>query len=226
MEEIEPRIIELSIIIPTLNEAGNIEPLLAGIEEALVDVSWEVVFVDDDSKDPTRSIVMQRAQKDPRVRLIHRIGRRGLASAVIEGILSTSAPTIAVMDADMQHDERLLPKLIAPLFAGEADVAIATRYTASGGVGDWSQTRHFMSRFASRLSRMIVKAELSDPMSGFFAITRPAFDRAVRQLTGQGYKILLDLLTSSPQQLRIRELPYVFRTRVHGEIKLDALVVL
>src|SRR5262245_8262128 len=215
---------DLTIIVPTLNEAPNIEALLTKIETALAGVRWEVIFVDDDSQDRTRDIVLQRCRIDPRVRLIHRIGRRGLSSAVVEGILSTSTPYVAVIDADMQHDERLLRPMLEAVRNGEADLAIGTRYAKEGGVGDWDARRQAISRVATLLSRLVVKVDLSDPMSGFFMIRREVFDAAVRGLSAQGYKILLDIIASSLGPLRIKEFPYVFRPRQHGESKLDALV--
>ena len=211
---------------PTLNEASNIEALLSKIETALADVRWEVIFVDDDSQDSTRDVILQRCRIDPRVRLVHRIGRRGLSSAVVEGILSSSTRYVAVIDADMQHDERLLRPMLEALEGGECDLAIGTRYAAEGGVGDWTERRQTISQIATTLSRLVVKVRISDPMSGFFVIRRNLFDSVVRQLSIQGYKILLDIITSAPSSLRIKEFPYVFRSRQHGESKLDPLVSL
>ncbi|CAN5247939.1 glycosyltransferase family 2 protein [soil metagenome] len=217
---------EVAIVVPTFNEQDNIVPLLDKIEAALPDVEWEAVFVDDDSKDRTSDVILQRCRIDPRVRIIKRIGRRGLSSAVVEGILSTSTPFVAVIDADMQHDERLLRSMLAALRGDEVDLAIGTRYTAEGGLGDWDTRRQVISRFATSLARLVVKSNLSDPMSGFFMIRREAFEAAMRNLSTQGYKILLDIVASSPRPLRIKEFPYVFRSRQHGESKLDALVSL
>jgi len=216
----------LAIVVPTLNEAANIEALLSRIESALAGVRWEIIFVDDDSQDRTRDIVLQRCRIDPRVRLVHRIGRRGLSSAVVEGILSSSTRYVAVIDADLQHDERLLRPMLEALQGGECDLAVGTRYATEGGVGDWAERRQTISQIATRLSRLVVKVKISDPMSGFFVIRRDLFDTVVRGLSVQGYKILLDIITSSPSSLRIREFPYVFRSRQHGESKLDPLVSL
>jgi dolichol-phosphate mannosyltransferase len=217
---------ELAIVIPTLNEAANIEALLAKIEATLAGVRWEIIFVDDDSQDRTRDIILQRCRIDPRVRLVHRIGRRGLSSAVVEGILSSSTRCVAVIDADMQHDERLLRPMLEAIQSGECDLAVGTRYATDGGVGDWAERRQTISQIATTLSRLVVKVNISDPMSGFFMIRRDLFDTVVRGLSVQGYKILLDIITSAPKSLRIREFPYVFRSRQHGESKLDPLVSL
>ena len=210
------------VVIPTFAEIDNIEPLLARLECALDGIDWEAVFVDDDSPDGTAAFVRHLAQTDRRIRCVHRIGRRGLSTAVIEGMLATSAPYLAVIDADMQHDEMLLPRMLATLKAEALDVVIASRYAASGGIGEWDRRRARLSSFATRLSRLIVSAELTDPMSGFFMITRPAFESAVRRLSGQGFKILLDLFASSPAPFRFAELPYTFAERRHGESKFGA----
>lgn len=219
-------IAELSVIIPTFNEFDNVAPLLEKLERALTGIHWEAVFVDDDSPDGTSALLRQHARTDPRVRVVQRIGRRGLSSAVVEGILSTSTPYIAVIDADMQHDERLLPKMFDILSHDEADLVVGSRYVAEGGVGDWTKSRQRISHAATLLSHLVMKAPLADPMSGFFMITREAFETAVRALSIQGYKILLDIVASASPALRVKELPYVFKSREHGESKLDTLVSL
>lgn len=215
---------ELSIVVPTFNERENVPELIERLSALLEDVRWEIVFVDDDSADGTVDALRQAAQADPRVRLLHRINRRGLSSAVVEGIQSSSAPFVAVMDADLQHDESILPDMLARLRAGSCDVVVGSRYTEGGGVGDWSKERIGISQFATKLSRLVIKSDLSDPMSGFFMLRRAAFDKAVRNLSTQGYKILLDILASTKEPLRVEEVPYTFRSRVHGESKLDSAV--
>lgn len=220
-----PGVAELAIIIPTLNEAGNIDPLLARLDRVLAGIAWEVVFVDDDSTDATRVAIREAERRDPRVRALHRIGRRGLASACIEGALATSAPYVAVMDADLQHDEGLLPDMFRVLTSEPLDLVVGSRYIAGGGFGDLSRGRVRISGLATRISRRILKADVADPMSGFFMIRREAFDAAVRNLSGMGFKILMDLFASSPRPLRFRELAYEFRARSHGDSKLDSLAV-
>jgi dolichol-phosphate mannosyltransferase len=147
-----------------------------------------------------------------------------LSTACIEGVLASSAPFLAVMDADLQHDETLLPRMLGALKSEALDIVIGSRYAAGGGVGDWDQSRARISDLATRLSRLVVKADLRDPMSGFFMMRRPAFEAAARDLSGQGFKILIDLFASSPRPLAFKELPYQFRLRQHGESKLDTLV--
>ena len=217
--------VELTVVIPTYNERENIDPLLERLGSALRGVAWECIFVDDDSPDGTADKVRAIARADARVRCVQRIGRRGLSTAVIEGIQASSAPFVAVIDADMQHDETLLPRMLEAIKTDELDIVIGSRHVEGGGVGEWDKGRVAMSDFAARLARLVVSVHLSDPMSGFFLMTRPAFESAVRKLSGQGFKILLDLFASSPAPFRFKELPYTFRQRVHGESKLDTFVV-
>ena len=220
----KPKPPELAIVIPTFNERDNIAAVLEKTEQALPGVPWEVIFVDDDSFDGTSSVLRRACRNDPRVRALQRIGRRGLASAVVEGVLSTSTPYVAVMDADMQHDERLLASMLSALRQDQADLIIGSRYKEHGGLGDLEDHRRKISQFATRLSRLMIKADLTDPMSGFFMCRREVFEKSVRSLSLQGYKILLDLIASSEPKPRMLELPYVFRSRLHGESKLDSLV--
>jgi dolichol-phosphate mannosyltransferase len=215
---------ELTVVVPTLNERDNIEPLIDLLDGALDAVSWEVIFVDDDSADGTAKRIREISRRDRRVRCLQRIGRRGLTTACIEGALAASAPYIAVMDADMQHDENLLPEMLAMLKSETVDLVVGSRYVAGGGTGGLGAARANISVFATRLSRIICKVEIADPMSGFFMLRRDVLEGVLRRLSGQGFKMLLDIIASSPRSLRIRELPYVFRERQRGESKLDVLV--
>ena len=166
-----------------------------------------MIFVDDDSRDGTPEQVREIGRIDPRVRCLQRIGRRGLSTACIEGILASASPYIAVMDADLQHDEALLPAMLSTLRNEPYDLVVGSRYVDGGGVGQWDSTRANISGFATRLSRMICKAEIADPMSGFFMLKREVFERAMRKLSGQGFKILLDLMASSPSRRASRNCP-------------------
>ena len=213
--------VELSVIVPTFNERTNVLELLERLRRCLAGHHWEVIFVDDDSPDGTAQLVREIGQHDIRVRCIQRIGRRGLSSACIEGMLASSAPSVAVIDGDLQHDEALLPSMLEKLRQGETDIVIGTRYAPGGGLGEWNQSRAAISRFATRLSRLVLKADLSDPMSGFFMLRREVIEICVRKLSGIGFKILVDILASSPRPLSFVELPYKFRTRKMGESKLD-----
>ena len=211
----------VSVVVPTFNEVGNVSELVRRLALHLREIAWEVIFVDDDSPDGTADCVRALARHDPRVRCIQRIGRRGLSSACIEGVMASSAPYVAVMDADLQHDESILPQMLRALQAPGVDIAVGSRYAAGGSIGQWDAGRATISRLATRLSHMVVPAQLQDPMSGFFMMRRDAFMARARQLSALGFKILLDLFASSRQPLRFVEIPYVFGVRQSGDSKLD-----
>jgi dolichol-phosphate mannosyltransferase len=217
---------ELTLVIPTFNERENVPVLLERLSATLVGIAWEVVFVDDDSPDGTADLLRSLARRHPNVRCLHRIGRRGLASACVEGVMSSAAPYVAIMDADLQHDESLLPKMFEALRGERLDIVVGSRFSGGGNVTSMSDLRIRLSGVANHLARLVVKAELSDPMSGFFMLRRPVFDAAVRRLSAQGFKILVDLFASSPKPLAFKELGFTFRERRHGESKLDSLVAI
>jgi len=221
-----PGPVELSVIVPTYNERGNVAPLVTRLEATLAGVAWEAVFVDDDSPDGTAREVKTIAARDPRVRCLRRVNRRGLAGACIEGILGSSAPYVAVIDADLQHDETLLPRMLDSLKSGRSDLVVATRFGAGGSAQAMSPTRESGSRLARRLAWMLGGVALSDPMSGFFAIRRDRFEPLAASLSPDGFKILLDIVTRARGTLRVAEEPYSFGSRVYGKSKLDARVVL
>lgn len=214
----------LSIVVPTFRERDNVAELVRRLDATLAGVAWEVVFVDDDSPDGTADVVRAIGRVDPRVRCVQRIGRRGLSSACVEGVLATSAELVAVMDADLQHDETILPEMMRAIREQGADVAVGSRYVSGGGIGEWDEGRARISRAATRLSRVVVPEGLKDPMSGFFMLRRDVFMDAVRRLSSLGFKILVDLFASSPRALRFVEVPYRFRERHAGESKLDGRV--
>ncbi len=216
---------ELSVIVPTFNESENVREVVKRLAHCLADVSWEVIFVDDNSPDGTADLVRSLNSTDPRVRIVHRIGRRGLSTACVEGILASSAPYVAVMDADLQHDERILPEMLKAVREKGYEVAVGSRYVAGGSMGDWGENRQAMSRFATKLSSLVTRAELKDPMSGFFLLRREVLHEAVGNLSGIGFKILLDIFASVKRPLKFIEIPYTFRTRHAGESKLDSFAV-
>ena len=218
--------LELTVVIPTLNEAGNVQPLLEKLGVALAGIEWEAIFVDDGSTDGTPDLLTSIAQNDRRVRMVRRIGRRGLSSAVVEGALASTTPIIAVIDADLQHDERILPDLYKAIAKDGNELAIGTRYAGNGSTGEWDDKRLKISRFATALASPIMKTRLSDPMSGFFAVRRDVLLEAAPGLSNVGYKILLDLVASSPRPLKLAEVGYTFGTRQSGESKLDEMVAL
>lgn len=211
------------IIIPTFEERDNVQPLFERLRAVMAGRAWEAIFVDDNSQDGTPEEVLRLTNGYPNVRLIRRFGRRGLSSAAIEGMMATSAPVVAVMDADMQHDEAALPRLLDCIDEG-ADLALGTRYDGNGSIGDWGAGRARISRFATALASRFNHNPVSDPMSGFIAVRQNLIVELMPRLSIIGFKLLLDILMSSPRKLEIREVPYQFRTRVAGESKLDATV--
>jgi dolichol-phosphate mannosyltransferase len=217
---------ELAVVVPTLNEAGNIHPLLERLARALRGKAFEVIFVDDDSADGTGELIRKAAAVRPNVRGLRRIGRRGLSSACIEGMLATSAPYIAVIDADLQHDERLLAPMLARLKSEPLDIVVASRFMEGGSLGPLSKSRERLSRLGNRVSRLISRVDLSDPMSGYFMLRREVLDEVVHRLSGKGFKLLLDIFASAPRPLRFAELPLCFGPRHSGKSKLDTLVAL
>ncbi|KAB8124044.1 polyprenol monophosphomannose synthase [Komagataeibacter medellinensis] len=216
----------LSIIIPCYNERGNVEPLVRAVEQAVTHPHWELIFVDDNSPDGTIGEIWRLAQLDSRVRGILRVGRRGLSSAVIEGVLSSSAPVVAVMDGDMQHDERLLEQMFDAIHNQGYDVAIGSRHVEGGdNSGLANAWRLFLSNTGIRIAQCFLSVRVSDPMSGFFAVRRDLFVNSVANLSGTGFKILLDMLMAQKTTPRVIELPFVFRSRHEGESKMDSKVL-
>lgn len=217
---------ELSIIVPTFNERDNVTVLYRRLEATLVNVAWEVVFVDDNSPDGTSDVVRALAQQDSRVRCIRRIGRRGLSGACIEGILASSAPYAAVIDADLQHDETQLPKMLLLLASDKADLVVGSRYIEGYKSEGFNKQRAGASALATEFARKLLRVEIADPMSGFFMICRDRFEQLAPKLSVHGFKILLDLVASAQGNLRAVEIPYTFGARQHGESKLDSMVAL
>ena len=217
---------QLSVVVPTFNERDNVTTLYRRLETALTGLAWEVVFVDDNSPDGTWDVVRGLARQDNRVRCIRRIGRRGLSGACIEGILASSAPCAAVIDADLQHDETQLPKMLALLQTDQIDLVVGSRYIEGGSADSFNKQRAGASQLATEVAKRALRVEIADPMSGFFMIRRDRFEQLAPQLSTQGFKILLDVVATARGTLRIKEIPYTFGARLHGESKLDSMVAL
>jgi dolichol-phosphate mannosyltransferase len=217
---------ELTIVVPTFNESANIPLLVERLAQLLTSCDWEVIFVDDNSPDGTAAAARTIGENDSRVRCIRRIGRRGLAGACLEGMLASQARYVAVMDADLQHDEGLLVPMLEALRAGRADVAVASRYLYGGSAAGLSKQRSRVSRGSNGLVRLLLGIDLTDPMSGHFMIRRDALEAIAPSLSTQGFKILLDILATARGSLRTIELPSTFRERQHGESKLDSKIAL
>jgi dolichol-phosphate mannosyltransferase len=217
---------QLSVVVPTFNERDNVTVLYRRLEATLAGIPWEVVFVDDNSPDGTWEVVRGLARQDSRVRCVRRIGRRGLSGACIEGILASGAPYAAVIDADLQHDETQLPKMVALLQSGEAELVVGSRYIEGGSADSFNKQRAGASQLATEVAKRVLGVKVNDPMSGFFMIRRDSFEQLAPQLSTQGFKILLDIIATARGELRTKEVPYTFGARQHGESKLDSMVAL
>lgn len=215
---------ELSIVLPTYKEKDNVAELIRRLGSALTGIEWEAIFVDDNSPDGTAEAAKRIAATDLRVRCLKRVGRRGLAGACIEGMLSSSAPFVAVMDADLQHDERILAAMLETLRAGKADLVAASRHIEGGSAASFEKSRGTISKFATALTRNVLSAPLSDPMSGFFMMRRDRFDAVAPKLSPVGFKILLDIVATAGPSLRVSEQSYVFGKREQGESKFNVQI--
>lgn len=217
---------ELTVVIPTFNEGENVTSLYRMLVDSLEGIRWEAIFVDDDSPDGTSDIAKQLALADARVRVIQRVGRRGLSSACIEGMLASVSPYVAVMDGDLQHDGTILPDMLNALKTDNTDIVVASRAVGDGSFGALRENRIKLSKFASRLTKSITKVPLSDPMSGYFMLRRRLLEDVFRRLYGHGFKILLDICANASSEPKIVEIPYSMRERRKGESKLTATVAL
>ena len=218
--------LQVAVILPTYNERANLRPLVARLDAAMGDLSWEAIYVDDNSPDGTADEARAIGLEDPRIRVIQRIGRRGLASAAIEGMLATSAPYVAVMDADLQHDPALLPQMLESLTSGEYDLAYASRFAEGASTEEWGRPdRVKASGLANAIARKVTGVDLTDPMSGYFMLPAATLRADAHRLSGVGFKILLDILATVDQPLRVKEFPLNFAARTEGESKLDRTVV-
>ena len=213
----------LSIVIPTYNEIDNIVPLVTSIDKALGSVDYEVIIVDDDSPDLTWKRVEELSRERPRVRVIRRVGRRGLSSAVLEGFDQALGRNLGVMDADLSHDETILPELLKAVEDG-AEMAVGSRRVPGGGATHWPWYRRFTSWGATLMARLALRVKISDPMSGFFVIKRELYDRCRTRLEPTGYKILLEIYCKG-RPARVREVPFVFKDRQQGYSKLTSSVM-
>ncbi|WP_333836986.1 glycosyltransferase family 2 protein [Novosphingobium sp.] len=218
--------LQLAVILPTYNESRNIASMVDRLDKALTGIAWEAIFVDDNSPDGTAEVARGIGRTDPRIRVIERIGRRGLASAAIEGMCATAAPIVAVMDSDHQHDPALLPQMLAAITSGECDVAYASRFAEGASTEAWGRPdRVKASGLANAIARKVTGVQLTDPMSGFFMLPATVLRADAHRLSGVGFKILLDILATVDAPLRVKEFPLHFAARAEGESKLDRTVV-
>lgn len=217
--------LELSVVIPTYNEIENVPILLNLLFEVLKSKSYEIIIVDDNSPDGTWQAVESISKQHPQVKLIRRLEGKGLSSAVIAGMHFSKGACIAVMDADMQHDESILPQMCDKVISERVDICVGSREAPGGGYGDWSLKRKLVSYGARWLAHVSVGTTIKDPMSGFFALSREYFESTIEKINPAGFKILLEFLARGDKPNAV-EVGYTFRTRVHGTTKLNATVAL
>ena len=213
----------LSVVVPTYRESANVPVLFERVKAALEGVTWEMIVVDDDSPDGTSEVAFALAASDSRMRCLRRVNRSGLAGAVVEGWMASSADLVAVIDGDLQHDETILPKMYRALAAGPANLAIGTR-VADEQKGGLSPARQKLSDLGAWFFRRLAGAPVTDPMSGYFMIRREIVARLAPRLSPDGFKILVDVILSAGRGLKIVEVPYRFRKRTAGQSKLTPLV--
>jgi len=210
---------KLALVIPTLREADNIRSVIDQVRAVLdpLAIRYEILIVDDDSRDGTEEIVNAISQIDPRVRLLIRKGQRGLSGAILYGWQNTDASIVGVMDADMQHPPDLLPKLVASALAGH-DLVIGSRYTPGGSLNDWNKLRKLISEAAVAVTWPIQRTGLraKDPMSGFFFVRRQCIERIPFQQSG--FKLLLEILVRANIH-SVDEIPFAFGLRSRGASK-------
>ncbi len=213
----------VSIVLPTFNEGGNIVSMLERLDRALLGVPHELIVVDDDSPDETWRIAQEYAADHPGIHVIRRSTERGLSSAVLAGMRAARGRVLGVIDADGQHDEAILPEMTERVLAG-ADVCIGSRAVEGGGYGDWGRGRRFASWLATAMAHMLLQVKATDPMSGFFVMSRDHYEALQGDVNPRGFKILLEFLSRS--EPTVEEVGYVFRNREEGETKLSRGVVL
>ncbi len=214
----------VSVITPTFNEAENLPILVERLHNALGDVPHEIIVADDDSPDRTWEVAERLADHDPSVKVLRRFHDPGLSASVLDGMAFARGRCLAVIDADLQHDPSILPEMVDLVAGDEADVVVGSRSTMGGGYGDWSLSRRFVSWVATLIARLLLRVPVSDPMSGYFVVSRDAYERTAPHINPRGFKILLEFI-GRDRSLRVREVGYEFANRVHGETKLSRSVI-
>ncbi len=216
---------DLSVVIPSYNEAENIPVLLDRLAAVLQHLDYEIIVVDDDSPDGTWQIVQAIGASDPRVRLIRRTAVKGLSSAVVAGLRESVGRCMVVMDADLQHDEQIIPAMYQRVIADQHDVCVGSREAEGGSYGTWSYSRRIVSAGARMLANLALGRLTRDPMSGFFALSHTYFDATVDKVNPQGFKILIEFLARGKNP-KVCELGYEFGNRLHGQTKLNSSVAI
>ncbi len=215
----------ISVILPTYNESENLPIAADRISRSLSEYDYEIIVVDDNSPDRTWEIAEDLREKNPRLKVIRRLDGKGLSSAVLTGMGAAEGEVFVVMDSDLQHDEKILPEMIRSFYERDVDLCLGTRYAQGGSTGKWSIVRIGISRFANFLAKRFLGLPVSDPMSGYFGIKRSIYSETKNTINPRGFKILLEFLGRAKNTLKIEEIPYTFKTRVHGTTKLDNSVI-
>ncbi|MDH4279721.1 MAG: glycosyltransferase family 2 protein [Acidimicrobiia bacterium] len=214
----------VSVIVPTYNEAGNIPLLVPRLRAALEDFDYEVIIVDDDSPDLTWKITDELVADEPRFSVVRRTTDKGLSAAVLTGMNVAQGSVFVVMDGDLQHDPEAIPALISKVLDDGADIAVASRAADGGSYGEFGYRRRLISWVGARMAHVLLRAPVTDPMSGFFALRRHRYEEVVHQVNPRGFKILLEFLARG-RRPEVAEVGYRFGSRVHGNTKLTGSVV-
>ena len=212
------------LIVPTYNEAENIEIAINKIHQVLGDRNFEIIVVDDNSPDKTWEIVEKLKTTKDKVKLIRRFRDNGLSIAIFTGMLEAEGSVILVMDADLQHDEKIIPLLIESIKRDKFEVSIGSRDIEGGSYGDLSTKRKITSFIGKWFAKKFLKVDINDPMSGFFAISKSFFEEVKDQINPSGFKILLEFIVRK-RTPRVKEIGYKFRRRLHGDTKLNSAIL-
>jgi dolichol-phosphate mannosyltransferase len=214
----------VSIVVPTYNERGNLPVLLRRLGATLASLDHEIIVVDDDSPDGTWRLAQRLAIDQPEVRVVRRVGRRGLSSAVVDGMRMATGSCVAVLDADLQHDEAALPRMVDVVLGGRADICVGSRQAAGGSYGEFGYRRRALSRAGAAVARLVLRLDVRDAMSGYFVVSRQRVEEVVPMVDPRGFKVLLELLARGPKP-EVVEVGYRFRMRTHGTTKLTGSVL-
>jgi dolichol-phosphate mannosyltransferase len=217
---------DLTVVVPTLNEAKNIPILYASLKAVLAEIEWELVIVDDNSKDESPALLVEMTNQNTNFRFLRRFGRSGLSTACLDGMMTSASPVIAVMDADGQHDETKLLTMLHILQSNSADVVVGSRFAEGADATTFSNFRTKLSLYSNVMAQKWFKVPLKDSMGNFFMLKRPVIEAAAPFLCGRGQKLLFDILLVGPKDLRVAEVPIVFGSREHGESKLSHIAAI
>ena len=219
--ELQPLV---SIVTPTYNEAENLPILIQRLHAALGVLPHEIIIADDNSPDGTWQVGETLATEDPTLRVMRRFHDPGLSASVLDGLSTARGEVLVVIDADLQHDTGVLPEMLSHVLSKRVDVCVGSRSTAGGGYGDWSSSRRFVSWVATMIAKLLLRVSVSDPMSGYFVVSREAYEQTAPSINPRGFKILLEFIGRN-HQLRVDEVGYEFSNRIHGETKLNRSVI-